>query len=38
MTPPSPTIYVVDDDDAVRGALAALRGSVRLGCETFATA
>jgi len=38
MTPPSPTIYVVDDDDAVRGALAALLGSVRLGCETFATA
>jgi FixJ family two-component response regulator len=35
---PQPTIYVVDDDDAVRDALGALLGSVRLRCETFATA
>jgi len=35
---PMPTVYVVDDDDAVRGALGALLGSVRLPCEAFATA
>ena len=35
---PMPTVYVVDDDDAVRDALGALLGSVRLHCETFATA
>lgn len=35
---PMPTVYVVDDDDAVRDALGALLGSVRLSCETFATA
>jgi FixJ family two-component response regulator len=35
---PLPTVYVVDDDDAVRDALGALLGSVRLHCETFATA
>lgn len=34
----SPTIYVVDDDNAVRDAVTALLGSVRLDCETFASA
>ena len=34
----SPTVYIVDDDDAVCDALGALLGSVRLGCEAFATA
>lgn len=38
MKAPLPTVYVVDDDDAVRGALAALLGSVRLDCATFASA
>ncbi|OYY94918.1 MAG: hypothetical protein B7Y41_05000 [Hydrogenophilales bacterium 28-61-23] len=33
-----PIVYVVDDDDAVRGALDALLGSVRLRCEAFASA
>lgn len=33
-----PTVYVVDDDDAVRGAMDALFCSVRLYCEVFATA
>ncbi len=33
-----PTVYVVDDDDAVRGALSALLGSVSLRSETFPTA
>jgi FixJ family two-component response regulator len=32
------TVYVVDDDDAVRDALGALLESVRLRCEAFATA
>jgi FixJ family two-component response regulator len=31
-------VYVVDDDDAVRDALSALIGSVRLHCEAFASA
>jgi FixJ family two-component response regulator len=35
---PLSTVYVVDDDDAVRDALGALLGSVRLRYETFATA
>ncbi len=35
---PLPTVYVVDDDDAVRDALSALIGSVRLHCEAFASA
>lgn len=39
MTPLSmPTVYVVDDDDAVRDALGALLGSVRLPCRAFASA
>lgn len=38
MTTPSPTVYVVDDDDAVRGALEALLGSVRLDCASFGSA
>jgi FixJ family two-component response regulator len=33
-----PTVYVVDDDDAVREALAALLASAGLGCESFASA
>jgi len=33
-----PTVYVVDDDDAVREALVALLGSVRLRHESFASA
>jgi len=33
-----PTVYIVDDDDAVRGALGALLGSVSLHCEAFASA
>jgi two-component system response regulator FixJ len=33
-----PTVYVVDDDAAVRDALGALLGSVSLHCETFASA
>jgi two-component system response regulator FixJ len=33
-----PTVYVVDDDDAVREALAALLGSVALHHQCFATA
>ena len=36
--PQLPTIYVVDDDDAVRDALGALLGSVHLHCEPFASA
>jgi FixJ family two-component response regulator len=32
------TVYVVDDDDAVRDALGALLESVRLCCAAFATA
>jgi two-component system response regulator FixJ len=31
------TVYVVDDDEAVRRSLAALFGSVRLGVQTFGT-
>jgi FixJ family two-component response regulator len=33
-----PTVYVVDDDDAVRDAMSALLGSVRLNCEAYASA
>ena len=33
-----PTVYVVDDDNAVRDGLEALLGSVKLRCETFARA
>jgi two-component system, LuxR family, response regulator FixJ len=38
LQPPLPTIYVVDDDDAVRDALVALLGSVHLHSEAFASA
>lgn len=37
MTPPL-TVYIVDDDDAVRAALQALLGSVGLHCQSFASA
>jgi FixJ family two-component response regulator len=33
-----PTVYIVDDDDAVREALSALLGSVSLGHQSFASA
>ena len=33
-----PTVYIVDDDDAVREALAALLGSVSQRCQSFASA
>ena len=33
-----PTVFVIDDDDAVRGALELLLKSVRLRVETFASA
>jgi FixJ family two-component response regulator len=33
-----PTVYIVDDDDAVREALSALLGSVALGHQSFASA
>ncbi len=32
-----PTVFVVDDDSAIRGAMHALLESVDLACETFAT-
>ncbi len=38
MTVDTARVYVVDDDDAVRDALAALLGSVRLPCATYASA
>lgn len=38
MKPHAPTVYVVDDDDAVREALGALLGSVCLRYESFASA
>ncbi len=38
MTPPEPTVYIVDDDDAVRDSLAWLVSSVKLPVKTFATA
>lgn len=34
----TPTVFVVDDDDAVRRALTALMESIGYDCETFATA
>jgi DNA-binding NtrC family response regulator len=36
--PDSPTVYVVDDDDSVREALASLIRSVSLAVQTFASA
>ena len=38
MNPYEPTVYIVDDDDAVREALGALLGSVCLRYESFASA
>jgi len=38
MKPQVPTVYIVDDDDAVREALGALLGSVCLLYESFASA
>lgn len=38
MNPYEPTVYIVDDDDAVREALGALIGSVCLRYESFASA
>lgn len=38
MKPPLPTVYIVDDDDAVRESLGALLGSVCLHYQSFATA
>lgn len=38
MKPQLPTVYIVDDDDAVREALGALLGSVRLRHQSFASA
>ena len=38
MNPHEPTVYIVDDDDAVREALGALLGSVCLRYESFASA
>jgi len=38
MKPQLPTVYIVDDDDAVREALSALLGSVRLRHQSFASA
>jgi len=38
MKPYEPTVYIVDDDDAVRSALGALLGSVCLRYESYASA
>ena len=38
MKPYEPTVYIVDDDDAVRAALGALLGSVCLRYESYASA
>jgi len=38
MKPHEPTVYIVDDDDAVREALGALLGSISLSHQSFATA
>jgi len=38
MKPYEPTVYIVDDDDAVREALGALLGSVFLRYESYASA
>lgn len=38
MEPHPPTVYIVDDDDAVREALGALLGSVSQPCQSFASA
>jgi len=38
MKPHAPTVYIVDDDDAVREALGALLGSVCLSYQGFASA
>lgn len=38
MKPPMLTVYIVDDDDAVRAALQALLGSVGLHYQSFASA
>lgn len=38
MKPQLPTVYIVDDDDAVREALSALLGSVSLRHQSFASA
>lgn len=38
MKPYEPTVYIVDDDDAVRAALGALLGSVFLRYESYASA
>ena len=38
MKPYEPTVYIVDDDDAVREALGALLGSVFLSYESYASA
>lgn len=38
MTPPEPTVYIVDDDAAARDSLAFLVSSVKLPVKTFATA
>jgi two-component system, LuxR family, response regulator FixJ len=38
MTPPEPTVYIVDDDKAVRESLAFLVSSVNLPVEAFASA
>ena len=38
MKPHLPTVYIVDDDDAVREALSALLGSVSLHHQSFASA
>jgi FixJ family two-component response regulator len=37
VTPPSPVVYVVDDDPSIRAALASLIGSVALRVECFAS-
>lgn len=36
--PPEPLVHIVDDDEAVRGSLKLLLYSVRLACETYASA
>jgi len=38
MKPHAPTVYIVDDDDAVREALGALLGSICLSYQGFASA